>query len=235
MSKSLGNFMLLKDVLEQYPAPVVRLLMLQTHYRSPLDFSPDRLDEAARAYERLITPVRNLEWAKRNRSASALSEATQPVLDALESATVEARRVFAESMNDDFNTAGALAGLFDLVRVLNGFLESYGIGESARYVGLLDQAAGTLVELLGVLGITVMGSTGADEYPADVLVMARDLAGYTGTDTRAAVAALLAARAAARTERNWGAADAVRDGLGALGLTIEDTPAGPRVVYRSAG
>ena len=59
MSKSLGNFLLLKDVLEPYPAPVVRLLMLQTHYRSPLDFSTERLDEAMRAYERLITPVRN--------------------------------------------------------------------------------------------------------------------------------------------------------------------------------
>ncbi|MDZ4167056.1 MAG: cysteine--tRNA ligase, partial [Coriobacteriia bacterium] len=72
MSKSLGNFMLLRDVLERYPAPVVRLLMLQTHYRSPLDFSPDRLEEASRAYERLVTPLRNLEWAKRNRAESAL-------------------------------------------------------------------------------------------------------------------------------------------------------------------
>ena len=64
MSKSLGNFLLLKDVLEAYPVPVIRLLMLQTHYRSPLDFSTDRLDEAATAYERIANMVRTVRWAR---------------------------------------------------------------------------------------------------------------------------------------------------------------------------
>ena len=235
MSKSLGNFMLLKDVLGTYPAPVVRLLMLQTHYRSPLDFSVDRLDDASRSYERLVTPLRNLEWAKRNRAASTLSEATTTALDALERASGVARTAFAEAMDDDFNTAGALAALFDLVRVMNTFLESHGIGDSARYVARLDEAGATLRELLGVLGVTVADSGQADEYPVDVLALARDLAGYSGSDTRAAVEALLAARSAARTERNWAAADAVRDGLARLGFTIEDTPSGARVAFRSGG
>ena len=235
MSKSLGNFMLLKDVLEKYPAPVVRLLMLQTHYRSPLDFSSDRLDDASRSYERLITPLRNLEWAKRNRAAGALSEATAPAVEALEAAPAAARAAFTGAMDDDFNTAGALAALFDLVRMLNTFLERHGIGDNARYVGRLDAAADELRDLLGVLGVSVEVVRTTDEYPPDVLDLARDLAGYEGTDARAAVDALLAARTVARTERNWAAADAVRDGLARLGFTLEDTPSGARVVFHGRG
>lgn len=234
MSKSLGNFMLLKDVLAAYAAPVVRLLMLQTHYRSPLDFSPDRLDEAARAYERLVTPLRNLEWAKRNRSPANLTEPTQPVLDALENAPEATRAAFREAMDDDFNSAGALASLFDLVRTINGFLERHGIGDNARYAGRLDAAADTLEELLGVLGVRVDISAGArGDYPPAVLDLARQLAGYEGPGAQEAVDALLAARAAARTARNWAAADAVRDGLAGLGFVIEDTPGGARVTYRA--
>jgi cysteinyl-tRNA synthetase len=235
MSKSLGNFMLLKDVLQKYPASVVRLLMLQTHYRSPLDFSPDRLEEASRAYERLATPLRNLEWAKRNRAAPSQIEAATPAVEALERAPEIARAAFAETMDDDFNTAGALAALFDLVRVFNSFLEHHGIGDNARYAGRLDAAGDTLKTLLGVLGVTTGAGLKTEEYPVDVLDLARDLAGYDGSDTRGAVDALLAARAVARTERNWAAADAVRDGLSHLGFTIEDTAAGARVVFRSGG
>ncbi|MBN2248407.1 MAG: cysteine--tRNA ligase [Coriobacteriia bacterium] len=235
MSKSLGNFLLLKDVLQRYPAPVVRLLMLQTHYRSPLDFSTDRLDEAARAYDRLITPVRNFNWAKRNRAAGELPEATPSVLEALTAAPETARAAFSEAMDDDFNTAGALAAIFDLVRVLNSFLEGHGIGASARYAARVEAAAGTIVDLLGVLGVEMADEEGASQYPPAVLDLARDYAGYDGTDARAAVEALLAARAAARSERNWAAADGVRDGLAALGFIIEDTPSGARVSYRDRG
>ncbi|MRS12919.1 MAG: cysteine--tRNA ligase [Actinobacteria bacterium] len=235
MSKSLGNFMLLKDVLERYPAPVVRLLMLQTHYRSPLDFSTDRLDEAGRSYERLVTPLRNLEWAKRNRAITERADATRSAIEALECTPVTARDAFAAAMDDDFNTAGALAALFDLVRVLNTFLEQYGIGANARYAARLDEAADVLRDLLGVLGVSTADAARADEYPSDVLPLARDLAGYAGSDTRAAVEALLTARTVARTERNWAAADAVRDGLERLGFTIEDTPSGARVTFRGGG
>lgn len=232
MSKSLGNFMLLKDVLSTYPAPAVRLLMLQTHYRSPLDFSTDRLDEAVRAYERIVTPVRNFEWAKRNRANPAEGPASSEAVDQLETAPEATREAFIEAMDDDFNTAGALAAIFDLVRVVNGFLEGYGIGDNARYAGRLEVAVDTIRELLGVLGISVETHDAAAGYPVDVLPLARDLAGYSGNDTRAAVDALLATRAVARTDRNWALADAVRDGLALVGLAIEDTPAGARVVFR---
>jgi cysteinyl-tRNA synthetase len=232
MSKSLGNFMLLKDVLASYPAPAVRLLMLQTHYRSPLDFSTDRLDEAVRAYERIVTPLRNFEWAKRNRANPSDVPASAEAIDALEVAPGAAREAFVDAMDDDFNTAGALAAIFDLVRIMNGFLERHGIGDNARYAGRLESAADTVEELLGVLGVAIQTAAETGEYPPDVLPVARDLAGYTGSDTRAAVDALLATRAVARTERNWALADAVRDSLALLGFVIEDTSSGARVVYR---
>jgi len=83
-----------------------------------------------------------------------------------------------------------------------------------------------------VLGVEVTGEDVSDAYPSAVLDLARDFAGYDGTDTRQALASLLAARSAARSERNWAAADGIRDGLADLGFTIEDTPSGARVSYR---
>jgi cysteinyl-tRNA synthetase len=235
MSKSLGNFMLLKDVLEHYAAPVVRLLMLQTHYRSPLDFSTDRLDEAARAYERLVTPVRNLEWARSNPPAADAAEASAEVRAVAAAAPEAARAAFIASMDDDFNTAGALAALFDLVRALNGLLEGHASGPLGRDLALAEPLATTLVELMGVLGLDIDTGDTRARYPAAVVDLARETAAYAGTDAEEAVEALLAVRASARAAKDWATADAVRDGLSGLGLMVEDTPSGARVVVRQGG
>jgi cysteinyl-tRNA synthetase len=229
MSKSLGNFMLLKDVLVDYPAPVVRLLMLQTHYRSPLDFSLERLDEAATAYDRLATPLRNLAWLEEHPASD--EEPPAETLASVRDAEDEARRRFVEEMDDDFNTAGALGALFDLVRELNRFLES-GAAETAAGRAAARGAADTLAELAGVLGIEVTGA--AADYPEEVVGIAREFAGYAGDAPAEAVEALLAVRAKARAERDWDTSDAVRDRLTAAGLTIEDTKDGPRVVFESS-
>jgi cysteinyl-tRNA synthetase len=164
-----------------------------------------------------------------------LPEATASVIEALEAAPAAACEAFVDAMDDDFNTAGALAAIFDLVRVVNGFLESHGIGGNARYAARLEVASDTIAELLGVLGVAVLPQESDSQYPSEVLGLARDFAGYEGSDANAAVDALLAARAVARSERNWAAADGVRDGLAALGFVIEDTPSGARVSYRDRG
>ncbi len=232
MSKSLGNFMLLKDVLKDYDASAVRLMMLQTHYRSPLDFSDDRLDEARTSYERIITPIREVRAATEQpalrRDVQAGAEDRNELLAAIESA----RERFISEMDDDFNTAGALGALFELARATNRFLGEFGVGEGESNVPLLRQAGNALEELLGVLGITV-AERPRSAYPQTVVALARDLAGYEGEDVERAVDALLAARAAARTEKNWAAADAVRDGLGELGFSVEDTSSGARIIYDS--
>ncbi|MCL4078512.1 cysteine--tRNA ligase [Coriobacteriia bacterium Es71-Z0120] len=230
MSKSLGNFLLLKDVLAQYPAAVVRMLMLQTHYRSPLDFSGARLDEAAAALERITNVVRNLQWAKDG--AGSGPGAPADARSALNDAVREARERFVEAMDDDFNTAGALAAVFELGRACNAFLAEHQAKLGTEDRGVLEEAASAVRELLSVLGIELGEAEREAEPSADVIGMARDLAGYAGTDADEALRALLAAREAARSERNWEAADAVRDALGSLGYAIEDTPQGPRVVRR---
>ncbi|MBS3973707.1 MAG: cysteine--tRNA ligase [Actinobacteria bacterium] len=228
MSKSLGNFMLLKDVLAEHEAPVVRVMMLQTHYRSPLEFSESRLEEARQAYDRLIEPIRTITellgqeslWA----SGSVTTEDRTQLVEAVESATQR----FTAEMDDDFNTAGALAAVFDLVRDVNRFLSHFGPGVEGENIPVLRQARDGILEMLGALGIEIRTDTGSS-YPTEFVPMAERLAGYMGTDPQEAVAALLSARNAARTERNYSAADAVRAGLETLGYAIEDTRHGARI------
>jgi cysteinyl-tRNA synthetase len=235
MSKSTGNFMLLKDVLEEYEAAVVRLMMLQTHYRSPLDFSTDRLDEAVSAYERLKTLVRNVRWA---RGTTPMDPgAPEEERQALRGWVDEARKRFSAEMDDDFNTAGALAAVFELARASNTFLAHHQGAMSVDDFKVLANAEDTMVELLEVLGIEidVAEKAGGGGYPREVVDLAVSLAGYVGSDPGAAVEALLAARSVARSDKNWAAADAVRDGLADLGFVIEDTASGARVAYVSRG
>ncbi len=226
MSKSLGNFVVLREVLAHYPSDVFRLLALQTHYRSPLDFSNERLDEAQAALERLETVVRNLRWARDvlPQPAGAGEEKHAALLASVE----RAREKFAEEMDDDFNTAGGLAAVFDLAKVANVFL-SENPRLSAEDIDALGLTADTIVALTGVLGLRVAEVPEA-AYPHEVVTLARELAGYEGDDESAAVAALLAARDAARAAKDWTVADAVRGSLEELGLRVEDTARGSRVV-----
>ena len=229
MSKSLGNFMLAREVLASYDAPVVRMLMLQTHYRSPLDFSLERLDEAASAYERVATLVRNIRWTRGTTPAPV--GATSAERDELTRATAWARNRFIADMDDDFNTAGALGALFELARVANTFMAAHPSGLKSADLIVLAEVEEALVELLGSLGVRIAESS-VSGYPPEVIALAEQLAGYSGVSADAAVEALLAARAVARTERNWAAADAVRHGLAELGFVIEDTPQGARVSFQ---
>ncbi len=228
MSKSLGNFLLLKEVQERYPTPVIRLLMLQTHYRSPLDFSDSRLDETTHAYERLENLVRNLRWA---RSLAACGLGAPPeACGGLVLHIQAAREKFAAEMDDDFNTAGALAAVFELAKAANVFLSEYQVDLCVEDKDALLDAEEVVVELLGVLGIEIFEPQTCC-YPVEVVALAADVASYGGTDPEEAVECLLACRSAARAEKDWGRADAVRDGLAGLGFSVEDTPQGARVSY----
>ena len=218
MSKSLGNFFTLKEILDRYPADAVRLLMLQTHYRSPLDFSFERLDGVVGTLSRLRGCVSNLRWAADKGSADADSSE-------LVAAAEAARAEFERQMDDDFNTAGALAAVFELVTKANTYLDA--AGANVGGAGCVA-AAEALVELLGVLGIEAEDEAGSG-LPAELVGLAAELVGYEGASPEEAADVLLAARAEARAAKNWGVADAIRDGIAALGLVIEDTAAGTRV------
>ena len=226
MSKSLNNFFLLRDILETVDPADLRFLMLQTHYRSPLDFSDERVDEAGVALERVRNAVKNLDWAADNATGD------QSVLDGAEvDQLVRGMRMnFIVSMDDDFNSPKALGQLFDFVASANALVAGKTL--SADDAALVRKVRELIVELMGVFGVDLESSGQADAgYPAEVVALAAELAGYTGDDTQEAVQALLDARAAARANKDWGLADAVRDRMAALGFTIMDTPQGARVEY----
>ena len=229
MSKSLGNFLLLRDILKTTSPDVLRFLMLQTHYRSPLDFSDERLDEAASALSRIENAVRNLDWQMKNAQDVPSPLDTQAILKQAKSTRVE----FVLAMDDDFNAPRALGEVFDLVGFANTQIADKTL--SLSDVPAVRDLRETITTLMRVFGVEVAPQdwedAQGDAYPAEVVDLAKQVAGYEGLDAHEAVDALLDARATARAEKNWAVADAVRDGLTGLGFTIEDTPQGARVSY----
>lgn len=225
MSKSLGNFLLLRDILKKTDARVLRMLMLQTHYRSPLDFSDERLQEAETALNRLTNFVNNTEWLCSNPAQEPSSFDVEAYAHAIDSM----RTAFSEAMDDDFNTAGALGAIFTFVSEANTMLADACV--CCMNAEAVAAGAHAVEELLGVLGINVAASQDAQAEDNDeVIALAANLTEYAGSDGEEAIQALLDKRAAARKEKNFGLADQIRDELGSLGYTIEDTPQGARVI-----
>ena len=194
MSKSLGNFFTVREILQRYRPEEIRYFILSSHYRSPLHYSDDNLDKARGALQRLYT---------------ALRDTRADVVAGVE-ADYEAR--FQVAMNDDFNTPEALAVLFDLARALNRARE-----QDSNDVARL---ANTLLQLANRLGILQ-----AD--PASYLRGQRD-AGAREGPSDADIEALIARREQARTDRDWGEADRIRDELTGLGIVLEDGGGGTR-------
>lgn len=224
MSKSEGNFLLLKDVLEQLDPRVLRILMLQTHYRSPLDYSEERLDEAQTSFDRIATTLRNIEWECGHAGAG---EDDPAAADALESQIAESERRYVAAMDDDFNTAAALGEVFALVSAANAFIAGGLSGE--RQVAAARHAHDAIADLMQRFGIDMLAEKESG-LPDAILELAANAAGYEGNDREEAARALLDTRAEAREAKDWGLADRIRDGLNELGLTVEDTPAGARLV-----
>jgi cysteinyl-tRNA synthetase len=202
MGKSLGNFVTIKDALRRHDAMTIRFFILSSHYRSPTDFSEAALDAAGRGLERLLGTVRLVR--ERLRAA----QPGEP--DAGWSARLEESWArFAEAMDDDLSTPQAIAGLFDLGREVNSLLNS-GAAVSRATLEAID----TLYREMGgeVLGI-----------------IPDDLARQAGGDLVDALLRLLIdLRQQARQSRNWAEADAIRDRLAEMGVTLEDDAEGTR-------
>lgn len=220
MSKSLGNFFTLAEVLEKHSAAALRLLMLQTHYRSPLDFSWERLEGAENSLERIATCVENLVWAANHASGEPDADRAAALIAAAEHASAE----FEAAMNDDFNTAGAVAAYFQLVTEANTYLDEVGGGADAE--ACFACSAG-IAGAFSILGVKLREPK--EELPVGLLGVAAGLAGYTGDSVDEAAEVILTARAEARAAKDWARADAIRDQLRDMGLVIEDTAAGSRL------
>ena len=201
-------------------AAALRLLMLQTHYRSPLDFSWERLEGAENSLERIATCMENLMWAANHASGEADADRASALIAAAERAAAE----FEASMDDDFNTAGAVAAYFQLVTEANTYLDE--VGGAADAEACTACAAG-IAGAFSVLGVELREPK--EELPVGLLGVAAGLVAYTGDDVDEAAERILAARAEARAAKNWELADAIRDQLRDMGLVIEDTAAGSRL------
>ena len=192
MSKSLGNFFTIRDVLKEFDGETLRFFMLRTHYRSPFNFSDTLLADAGTALRRLYTALDGIRLAGLAEGESGLEAA-----GAIDWSQPQAA-AFKAAMDDDFNTPGALAVLFELANECNR-------SRSVQTAALLRALAGTL----GVL----------QQAPSDYLQAG------TGLD-EAVINGLIEARAAAKATRNFAEADRIRQALLAMGIALKDSAQG---------
>ena len=194
MSKSLGNFFTVREVAEKYGYEPIRYLMISSHYRSPINYSVDIIEQCKASLTRLYTCRDSIDFALKN---AADGEASADVLEMFD----KRRKQFVDALNDDLNTADAIAAVFELVRDINSNVLAK---EATR--GNLEAAAAVFDELCSVLG----------------LVYNRDMDSSLDSE----VEALIEKRTAARKEKNWAEADRIRDELKNMGIVLEDTPQG---------
>jgi cysteinyl-tRNA synthetase len=220
MSKSLGNFFTVKEVLAKFPAEVVRFFLISCHYRSSLDFSDAALAEAETALLRLYTCLARIEDVLRQHPNLKLQHPVDsyPVGLTLEEfhrfGALRAR--FDAAMDDDLNTGQALGYLFESVRLLNRLLETP--SDDPGYLTILAEMRDELVALGKVLNLLQADPqtmlTTLRQKPADLKITAE------------AIQQLIDQRTQARQDKDWKRADAIRQQLIELDILLEDTPQG---------
>lgn len=195
MSKSLGNFFTVREISEKYDLQILRFFMLQAHYRSPLNFSAELMEAAKNSLDRIITAVSNVNHLIANTTEK---EMTAEEVKALEEAKVFVRK-FEEAMDDDFNTADAIAAVFELVK----FINTHGAAVNSKvYLETLKKELTGLCDILGVI-------VEKEEKLLD-----------------ADIENLIAERQAARKAKNFARADEIRNELLKKGIILEDTREG---------
>ncbi|MBE5758762.1 MAG: cysteine--tRNA ligase [Clostridiales bacterium] len=190
MSKSLGNFFTVREIAEKYDLLAVRMFMLSSQYRNPINFSDDLIQQAATSLERIMTCRATLKFV-----ADAGKEGEKVDFSA-------ARDKFTLAMDDDLNTADAIAAIFELVKDVNTALAGGGDAESAK------NALALIDELMNVLGLLREGEE--DGIPEEIKKLAEE-------------------RAAARKNRDWARADALRDEIKAKGYELKDSKDGVQI------
>ena len=198
MSKSLGNFFTVRDILKKYDPEVLRFFMLSSHYRSPINFSEDLMQQAKSSLERLYNALYSMEHLENLAEDRELVEKDKEYLDKLE----KYEREFVEAMDDDFNTADAIASLFNIVREYNMKVDEISPRE------IVKATKETLLNLGSVLGFF------------------RKFEEKTLLDEE--IEQKIREREEARKSKNYALADKIRDELKAQGIILEDTPSGVR-------
>lgn len=210
MSKSLGNFTMIKDVLERYSPEVIRMFLLSKHYRSPIDFSEQSMHEVGMGLDRIYGFLERLE----NLSIQAASVEEGPLWQA-----------FSDAMNDDFNSAKALAAIFEIVKKGNKMLDQAPDRPDEAMLTELTQIRTDMSAIAGILGIFL-------ETPSAWFAAKKDKGMADMTVTPEQVEALIAERTQARKDRKFARADEIRDQLQEMNIILEDGPGG--TVWRFA-
>lgn len=214
MSKSLGNFLTIRDVLKQYDAEVLRLFIFFTHYRNPLDFNETALQDAKSGLERMYDCLAQILALPSGETdiAGSIPEKDQENLNELQTR-------FHRAMDNDFNTAQALGHLFDAVKTLNKVLRLLPETPAAADVEYLQGVVVMFRELAGVLGLV-------QRDPALVVAenRARELAAITLSEEE--IQQLIDKRNEARRSRDWKTSDEIRDYLLTHRIILKDSPEG---------
>jgi cysteinyl-tRNA synthetase len=220
MSKSAGNFFTVEDILRKYPGEVVRFFLVQTHYRSPLDFSEERIKEAQTAYNRLKTANKNLdemirkietsEFVKNNSTSILETSRTGGLVDNAE----RLMTAFDTAMDDDFNTALAISYMFELAKDINSYYNDYTAGKitpRGTDAFMMMRVSEIFLDMAGTIGIfeAVEEENEVNSELVDKLMNV-----------------IISIRQDARANKNWAVADKIRDDLKSVGIVLEDTPNG---------
>ncbi len=195
MSKSLGNFFTVREISEKYDLQILRFFMLNAHYRSPLNFSAELMEASKNALERIRTAVDNLKYITEHASACELTEEEAKFIKETDKFEAD----FDRSMDDDFNTADAIAAVFDLVKFANTHAAE---GSSRAFAQALSDKIQSLCDILGII-------TEKKEELLD-----------------ADIEELIEERQAARKAKNFARADEIRNLLLEKGIILEDTREG---------
>ena len=200
MSKSLGNFFTAREVAEKYGYETVRYMMVQAHYRSPINYCVELLDACKASLERLYNCRETLDRAIGNAADGSVTAEAKEIFD-------KRREQFIAAMDDDLNTADAIAAVFELVRDINTMSASASVSKQQ-----LEAAAKLFDELTGILGL-LYNRKSENEIPQEILDLAEQ-------------------RKAARKEKNFSLADELRDKISEMGYIIEETRQGTKITKK---
>ncbi|MBQ4185810.1 MAG: class I tRNA ligase family protein, partial [Clostridiales bacterium] len=208
MSKSLGNFFTVRDIVEKFPYEVIRFFILSGHYRMPINFSDELLKSAQNGLDRISTAVETSDFILSHEAEAGLS-ANADAEKELADAVSEAKETFIARMDDDMNTADAITAIYELVRVLNTHLTAKDVSAAS-----IKAAADMICELMGVLGLEIREILNKDSgIPSEVMDLVNQ-------------------RAEAKKNKDFAKADALRDQVSEMGYQIKDTPQGPQVTKK---
>lgn len=202
MSKSLGNFFTVRDILEKYDAEIVRFFMLSAHYRNPVNFSDILMEQSKSAVERVYTCIDNLHFLLDNSEERELTENEKKYSQELD----KFKQKFIDAMDDDLNTADAIASIFDIVYASNTYLST----EEKNAQAVINKALDIISELGNILGLFTKSKSNSLD---------------------AEIEAMIEERNKARAEKNWAKADEIRDKLKEMHIVLKDTPMGVKWSY----